>query len=102
MVICKKKVAAFFYAGWEGAMARTNALKKDRKITWKEIKRQKTLLIISFFVVIYGVIFYYWPLTGWPVFRCNVSESHQEYFLYGRSESFDNYRYGDSFRNSVK
>lgn len=40
-------------------------IKKDRKITWKEIKRQKTLLIISFFVVVYGVIFYYWPLTGW-------------------------------------
>lgn len=65
MVICKKKIAAFFYAGWEGAMARTKALKKDRKITWKEIKRQKTLLIISFFVVVYGIIFYYWPLTGW-------------------------------------
>ncbi|MBD5517036.1 MAG: sugar ABC transporter permease [Lachnospiraceae bacterium] len=40
-------------------------MKKDKKITWKEIKRQKTLLIISFFVVIYGFIFYYWPLTGW-------------------------------------
>ncbi|MGN1144915.1 MAG: ABC transporter permease [Acetatifactor sp.] len=39
--------------------------KKDRKITWKEIKRQKTLLIISFFVTVYGIIFYYWPLTGW-------------------------------------
>ncbi|MCM1570125.1 MAG: ABC transporter permease subunit [Roseburia sp.] len=40
-------------------------VKKDKKITWKEIKRQKTLLIISLFVTIYGVIFYYWPLTGW-------------------------------------
>ncbi len=40
-------------------------VKRDKKITWKEIKRQKTLLIISFFVVIYGIIFYYWPLTGW-------------------------------------
>lgn len=46
-------------------MARTTVTKKDRKITWKEIKRQKTLLIISFFVVVYGIIFYYWPLTGW-------------------------------------
>lgn len=60
-----KEIAAFFYAGWEGAMAKATALKKDKKITWKEIKRQKTLLIISFFVVIYGIIFYYWPLTGW-------------------------------------
>ncbi len=42
-------------------------VKKDKKITWKEIKRQKTLLIISFFVTVYGVIFYYWPLTGWAM-----------------------------------
>lgn len=47
------------------AQAQVVKVKKDKKITWKEIKRQKTLLIISFFVVIYGVIFYYWPLTGW-------------------------------------
>ena len=40
-------------------------VKKDKKITWKEIKRQKFLLIVSFFMVIYGIIFYYWPLTGW-------------------------------------
>ncbi len=40
-------------------------MKKDKRITWKEVKRQKTLLIISFFVVVYGFIFYYWPLTGW-------------------------------------
>lgn len=43
----------------------TMSVKKDRKITWKEIKRQKALLIISFFVVIYGIIFYYLPLGGW-------------------------------------
>lgn len=47
------------------AQAQVLKVKKDKKITWKEIKRQKTLLIISFFVVVYGVIFYYWPLTGW-------------------------------------
>lgn len=47
------------------AQAKVLKVKKDKKITWKEIKRQKTLLIISFFVVVYGVIFYYWPLTGW-------------------------------------
>ncbi len=35
------------------------------KITLKEVKRQKSLLIISFFVTVYGLIFYYWPLTGW-------------------------------------
>lgn len=38
---------------------------KDKKITWKEVKRQKFLLIVSFFMVVYGFIFYYWPLTGW-------------------------------------
>ncbi len=48
-------------------MAQTNvsAIKKEKKITWKEVKRQKTLLVISFFVTVYGIIFYYWPLTGW-------------------------------------
>ena len=48
-------------------MAKTKAAtaNRDKKITWKEIKRQKALLIISFFVVVYGFIFYYWPLTGW-------------------------------------
>lgn len=39
--------------------------KKDKKITWKEVKRQKFLLLVSFFMVVYGFIFYYWPLTGW-------------------------------------
>lgn len=45
-------------------MAQTKA-KKDKKITWKEVKRQKSLLIIAFLVTVYGFIFYYWPLTGW-------------------------------------
>ena len=40
-------------------------VKKDKKITWKEVKRQKFLLVDSFFMVVYGIIFYYWPLTGW-------------------------------------
>ena len=40
-------------------------VKKDKKITWKEVKRQKFLLVVSFFMVVYGIIFYYWPLTGW-------------------------------------
>ncbi|MBR5800529.1 MAG: sugar ABC transporter permease [Lachnospiraceae bacterium] len=40
-------------------------IKKDKKYTWKEFKRQKFLMIVSFFMVVYGLIFYYWPLTGW-------------------------------------
>ena len=47
------------------AQVKSASVKRDKKITWKEIKRQKALLIISFFVVVYGFIFYYWPLTGW-------------------------------------
>ncbi len=35
------------------------------KLTWAEVKRQKTLIIISIIMVIYGIVFYYWPLTGW-------------------------------------
>ena len=37
------------------ARAQVSNVKKDKRITWKEIKRQKTLLIISFFVVVYGL-----------------------------------------------
>lgn len=40
-------------------------VKKDKKYTWKEMKRQKFLMIVTFFMVVYGMIFYYWPLTGW-------------------------------------
>ena len=36
-----------------------------QKITWKEVKRQKVLLIWSALFVIYGFIFYYLPLGGW-------------------------------------
>ena len=35
------------------------------KITWKEIKRQKFLLICGGLFMIYGIIFYYLPLVGW-------------------------------------
>ena len=39
--------------------------KAKQEITWKEIKRQKVLLIWSAFFVIYGFIYYYLPLGGW-------------------------------------
>ena len=38
---------------------------KNNKITWKEIKKQKVLILWSLAIVIYGVIFYYLPLVGW-------------------------------------
>ena len=41
------------------------SIKKDKRITWKEVKRQKFLLIVAFFMVVYGFIFYYYPLSGW-------------------------------------
>lgn len=38
---------------------------KKRNITWKEIKKQKVLIIWSLVIVVYGVIFCYLPLGGW-------------------------------------
>lgn len=38
---------------------------KKRNITWKEIKKQKVLIIWSIAIVVYGVIFCYLPLAGW-------------------------------------
>lgn len=40
---------------------------KDKrvKLTWKEIKRQKFLLLWSAVFVLYGIIFCYLPLGGW-------------------------------------
>ena len=38
---------------------------KKRDITWKEIKKQKVLIIWSLVIVVYGVIFCYLPLAGW-------------------------------------
>ena len=35
------------------------------QLTWKEVKRQKFLLISSALFVIYGFLFYYMPLGGW-------------------------------------
>ncbi len=47
-------------------MAPNNTRKKmDMKATLKEMKRQKFLMGVSLVVVVYGIIFYYWPLTGW-------------------------------------
>ena len=37
--------------------------------SWKEAKRQKSLLIWSGIIVIYGIIFYYLPLGGCVLFR---------------------------------
>ena len=39
--------------------------KMDMKATLKEMKRQSFLMVVALVVVVYGIIFYYWPLTGW-------------------------------------
>ncbi len=46
-------------------MARVKTEKNKIKISMKEMKRQNFLMIVSFFMVAYGIVFYYWPLTGW-------------------------------------
>lgn len=38
---------------------------KKKNITWKEVKKQKVLIIWSIAIVIYGIIFCYLPLGGW-------------------------------------
>ncbi|MCR5831055.1 MAG: ABC transporter permease subunit [Lachnospiraceae bacterium] len=46
-------------------MARVKTEHKKIPVSMKEMKRQSFLMIVSFFMVVYGIIFYYWPLTGW-------------------------------------
>ncbi|MDC7294484.1 ABC transporter permease subunit [Butyrivibrio sp. DSM 10294] len=47
-------------------MARNKTRKKmNMKATLKEMKRQSFLMVVTLAVVVYGIIFYYWPLTGW-------------------------------------
>ncbi len=47
-------------------MARSKKYNRSKvKITAKELKRQRFLIVVSFFMVVYGIVFYYWPLTGW-------------------------------------
>lgn len=50
----------------ERLMARSKKYNRSKvKITAKELKRQRFLIVVSFFMVVYGIVFYYWPLTGW-------------------------------------
>lgn len=48
------------------AKGKKEVIKEQKvKITWKEVKRQKVLLLWSGIIVIYGIIFCYLPLGGW-------------------------------------
>ena len=44
---------------------KTAVAEPEIHFSWKEAKRQKSLLIWSGIIVIYGIIFYYLPLGGW-------------------------------------
>lgn len=35
------------------------------KLTWKEVKKQRPLLIAAAIIAAYGIVFYYLPLIGW-------------------------------------
>lgn len=48
------------------AMAKKSKIKvPGQQISWREVKRQKVLLLWSLVFVVYGIIFYYLPLGGW-------------------------------------
>lgn len=54
----------------EANLSKQKAVKvkeKKTKISVKELKKQKVLLIWSGIIVIYGIIFYYLPLAGWAM-----------------------------------
>ncbi len=40
---------------------------KERKITWKKIKKQKCLIAMSLPFVIWVIVFKYLPLAGWTM-----------------------------------
>lgn len=61
------------------------------KITWKEIKKQKFLLICSAFFVIYGVVFYYLPLGGWIMAFQNYKP--KDGFLHSKFVGLDKFRF---------
>jgi len=41
--------------------------KKKKKYTWEDIKKQKELIFLALPFVIFAMIFYYLPLTGWTM-----------------------------------
>ncbi len=53
------------------------------KITLVELKKQRSLIIISLILVAYGLVFYYWPLTGWLMafqnFKPRLGILHSEF-----------------------
>ena len=56
------------------------ASEKKRNITWKEMKKQKVLIIWSLIIVVYGVIFCYLPLAGWMMAFQNY-KPRMDYFI---------------------
>ena len=50
-----------------GLKNETNKKPKERKITWKNIKKQKCLIAMSLPFVIWVIVFKYLPLAGWAM-----------------------------------
>ncbi|MBQ7776755.1 MAG: sugar ABC transporter permease [Lachnospiraceae bacterium] len=60
-------------------------------ITWKEIKRQKVLLIWSAIFVVYGFVFYYLPLGGWIMAFQNYKP--KDGFLHSKFVGLDKFKF---------
>jgi ABC-type polysaccharide transport system, permease component len=41
--------------------------KRKKKDTWEQVKKQKELVLLSLPFVIFAIVFYYLPLTGWTM-----------------------------------
>lgn len=61
------------------------------KMTWKEIKRQKVLLILSAVFVLYGIVFYYLPLGGWIMAFQNYKP--KDGFFHSKFIGLDKFRF---------
>lgn len=73
-------------------MSQTKAVQPKKKKTGiKEMKKQSSLMIISLLVTIYGIIFYYWPLTGWIMAFQNYKPKYG--LLHSKFVGFDKFKF---------
>lgn len=76
--------------------------KKEKRITLKELKRQKVLIFLSALFVIYGIIFYYVPLFGWIMGFQNYKA--KDGILHSKFVGLDKFKFlfeDDAFRNVI-
>jgi len=72
---------------------------QEVKITWKEVKRQKVLLIWTAIIVAYGIVFYYLPLAGWIMAFQNYKP--KDGILHSTFAGLDNFQKLFSDRNFI-